>query len=242
MHSVSRRIFTPPLSVQHDSEGEASVERDEGDDRSRRDMSMSPEVDLSTPELIPDTDMDYPSMFSSVCSLLPQEESFSESRYSRLVSPPLESGAEQDFRQVASKVEKQRRDSLQRSRQASEAAIKLEDTDIKDKDEAIVETRDENETLTTMTLPVDEVAADMFDDYDRLTVQQPVTCIFSSPMIHPRNTFIPPELKMIPLNLRKKVSGVKLDCVKVDIWSDWDDSKSPETTDLTELENMLDFN
>ncbi|PSK55937.1 Phosphoacetylglucosamine mutase [Elsinoe australis] len=231
MQQAPRRIISPALS------SSASDEIEEKYTRGRAQLSPSPEVDLSTPELDDDNDVDHESMYSSVGSLSRSLSSADLIHNRRAASPPLER-EERDFKQTANELQQQRRDSQQRSRQASEAAVKVEQQDA----EMTVEHVEESEE--SIAKRNREAAAALFGGHEHLAVHHP-SYELSSPVLRPQIPAAGIDAKIAPMKTAEGKSMITAAIMSIehndsmDSWSDWD-TKSPENIELDELECLFD--
>ncbi|KAG8626595.1 hypothetical protein KVT40_005540 [Elsinoe batatas] len=230
MQQAPRRIISPALSSNADEDVEGKY------NRQRSQLSPSPEVDLSTPEL-DDDDIEHESMYSSHSSLSRSMSSSDLIHNRRAASPPLER-EERDFKQTANELQQQRRDSQQRSRQASEAVISIEPEDIK-MDIGPVEESEENIARRNQ-----EAAAALFGGHEHLAVQGPGYDL-SSPVLRPINTIASIDAGMLSGKTAAPTKSVftttimSIENDDMDMWSDWE-SKSPENIELDELECLFD--
>ncbi|KAF4550900.1 Hypothetical protein D9617_15g042530 [Elsinoe fawcettii] len=230
MQQAPRRIISPALSSSADEDAEDKY------NRQRSQLSPSPEVDLSTPEL-DDDDIEHESMYSSHSSL-PRSLSSSDLIHNRrAASPPLER-EERDFKQTANELQRQRRDSQQRSRQASEAAVKVEVQDTEMNVDPVEET-EENIARRNQ-----EAAAALFGGHEHLTVQSSGYDL-SSPVLRPvvpvasMDANVLSEKAMIGKPAISTTTIMSIENDDMDMWSDWE-SKSPENIELDELECLFD--
>ena len=235
------RIISPSLS------SASAADEDERYNRQRTALSPSPEVDLSSPELEDENADDPPptpgAPFSGRSSMSRERSASATNlaRNRRAASPQLEH-EERDFKQTASQLQAQRRNS-QHSRQQS--------LDVKMSDEGdatagaseghegmILEESEESAAQRNS-----EAAADLFSGYaEHLKPwaqyhQAGPTMEFSSPVIAPRN-------------IRKGGEAMTLDLDAVvrekererEVFMAWegDALQSPENVGVEELEDMFD--
>ncbi|KAF2153977.1 hypothetical protein K461DRAFT_292666 [Myriangium duriaei CBS 260.36] len=234
----ARRVISPSLSSASDEEMEARYARE------RAQLSPSPEVDLSSPELDEDNDVELASMYSSRSSLSNGPSSGNLSHNRRAASPPLER-EERDFKQTANQLQQQRRDSQQKSRQASEADAKIETTEDKASPmviDLVGETEDSVDDRNR------EEAAALFGGHDQLHVGQSASYDMSSPVLRPQNPVgsIDAMLVQVRSTNEKEIQPADLMVMSIEkddqmgYWADWEHIKSPENIELDELEDLFD--
>jgi len=225
------RIISPSISSAADDEAER-------DARSRAQMSPSPEIDLSSPELEDDHSPETPgSPFSGRNSLSrdthpPTSHNMSHNR--RAQSPPLEHD-EREFTQTASSLQ-------QRSNSQTEAMI-AEATTTVTEPEVVFDHEESEESAARRN---QEAAAVLFGQSEHLQPVHLANHFSSSPMIKP--AAFSAELS--------KAGGPREDVVRMlgpaaaaaaittleggeVLWS-WQDLTSPENVELDELDDMFD--
>ncbi|KAI5251036.1 hypothetical protein E4T42_04662 [Aureobasidium subglaciale] len=212
-----RRIITPALS---------SAADDEDEKYSRTRASLSPEVDLSSPELDEPPHGDIGSTFHPRHSLSrdhpPTTSNLAHNR--RADSPPLEL-EERDFKQTANALQELRR----ASQEIMPKAIKVEDS------ETIAMSVESDETHV-------ETTEDLFDGHDHLSSSVSTLYDLSSPMLRPQGFYDLKSQQAPEWNTEKRVSidAMSLDEQDDDDMDMWNDFRSPENIDLDELECLLD--
>lgn len=214
---LSRRIISPALSS-------AADEEDEKYSRSR--ASLSPEVDLSSPELDEPPHGDIGQTFHPRHSLSrdhpPTTSNLAHNR--RADSPPLER-EERDFKQTAN--------ALQELRRASQESIsKPIKTEIRETVAMSVETGD----------IVVNTTDSLFDGHDHLSSSVSTLYDLSSPLLRPEGFY---DLKTVqPQNWhgekRISIDAMSLDDRDDDAMDIWSDFRSPENIELDELECLFD--
>lgn len=239
----ANRIISPSLSS-----ASAADEEEERYLRQRTALSPSPEVDLSSPELEDDNADEPPptpgAPFSGRSSMS-RERSASVTnlaRNRRAASPQLEH-EERDFKQTASQLQAQRRNS-QHSRQQSQD-VKMTDGEA----EAVAGAEDEGTTMSVVDESEEsvarknsEAAADLFGSADHLKPWAEAQMEFSSPVIQPK---IHESVEQHQHIKREEPMTLDLDAVRekgnVSVMAvDWDHLQSPETIDVAELDDMFD--
>jgi hypothetical protein len=214
---ATRRIITPDLS---------SAADDEDEKYSRSRASLSPEVDLSSPELDEPPHGDIGSTFHPRHSLSrdhpPTTSNLAHNR--RADSPPLER-EERDFKQTANALQELRR----ASQEVIPKSIKVE----------------ASETIA-MSVESDEIDVqatdDLFDGQDHLSSSVSTLYDLSSPLLRPQGFYDLKTQQAQAWNAEKKVSfdAMSLDDQDDDAMDMWNDFRSPENIDLDELECLLD--
>jgi hypothetical protein len=219
-----RSIISPSLSSADENEEDA-------DERRRSEMSPSPEIDLTAPEL--DDEMDIEAMgpptpagsFSGRSSLARDGTSAMITHNHRAVSPPLQED-EREFTQTASSMQRKRsasRDSAV-ARASTETAIPEITAD------EVVPPRDETEE--SAAIRNSEAAAVLFGP----TAQHEVRSVtFSSPLVKPAVAVSSPVMQ------RRSDVMMELD-TDVNEHSTWDwdgEMRSPENVELEELDDLL---
>lgn len=216
----AHRIISPSLS--------SASEVNEEERYSRARQSLSPEVDLSSPELDEDTGVD-PRTPGASFSVRNSRERTSYLASRRAASPPLET-EERDFKQTASALYEEalkRRNSQQSSK----------DVDMDSKDASpgaedpnhatmVMEMEESEESLARKN---SEAALRLFGT--SVTSTQPME--FSSPMIHPQHVRHDEKMTL-------DLSGKDLHITLPEASLAWDTLQSPENIDLDELEDMFD--
>ena len=231
----ARRVISPSLSSNADEDNEDKFSR------SRAQLSPSPEVDLSSPELDDETDAEAASTFSGRHSLSRDHSSTSLnlSHNRRAASPPLER-EERDFKQTANELQEQRRNSQQKPTEITEVVMKTEDHD---------ESQSIDMTLETAEEPEEVVASQLFGGHSQLAVSGAYD--LSSPVLRPQHAAMQVGGLRSGLLERNHTTNKTMDTMMTDIMSDdpmdllsaWDESghlRSPENIELDELECLLD--
>lgn len=239
--------ITPSLSS-HDDEEEEEYAGEQilpSPQRSRMELSPSPEVDLSSPEL-DDHDESAPASPSrSFAAHLSTSQDLTASPKNllhnrRAASPQLEP-EERTFKQTANQLFEQ-----EQQRQISLKDVDMETQDSKEGAEEVeehvsesVELQDEENAAQKSR----EAAAELFAHAEHLHL--PVSVIeFSSPMIMPQAS-LPIDTHNTDRKLSKhdEVMEMSLDLDTKDSTMDnfsWDTLQSPETIELAELDDMFD--
>jgi len=223
-------------------------EEDERYNRQRTQLSPSPEVDLSSPEL-EDDNLERPptpsGQFSGRNSVARDSRSSSMSQNRRAASPQLER-EERDFKQTASQLFEQaqaRRNSLQQD-------VNMDQADARagaEQDAVSVSMSIEDAEASVALKANDDVAA-LFGQAEHLKLPSADRMMdFSSPVIQPQNvlrieTGISPNkaerydepMEHISLDLSR--DGKDL----ADVGLAWDNLQSPENIELAELDDMFD--
>lgn len=233
MQPPVRRIISPSLSSAADEDMEDKY------NRKRTQLSPSPEVDLSSPELEDTSDIEVGSTFSGRNSLPrdhpPTSTNLAHNR--RADSPPLER-EERDFKQTANELQQQRRDSQQHAELAPvPALLKVESSDEMGSIEMSIETVEQTEETAAVAL---------FGNHQHLSMSAPTNYDFSSPVLRPLNVPMSLDAKLSPAKatLHDAMSLDPEDNDAMDIWSAWDENgalMSPENVELDELEGLFDF-
>lgn len=243
MVPVTRRVISPSLSSHNDEEHENRYTRD------RHQLSPSPEVVLSSPELEDESDHDVGSTFSGRNSLSRDVSASNLSHNRRAQSPPLER-EERDFKQTANELQQQRRDSQQQraGSMSSDVAIKIEGQESGDVRSSI-ETSDVQEVAAKTNR---DALPSLFPYHDNLGAPIQVTYDFSSPVLRPQHAPMQLDMKVLPANdhiehhMDDKMDAMNLDHDSkdaMDIMSAWDengDLRSPEDIELDELQGVFD--
>lgn len=207
--------------------------------RERTQLSPSPEVDLSSPELDDDSTSDAPGSTFSGRSSLPRDHpnpsNLSHNR--RAESPPLER-EERDFKQTANELQQQRRNSQQQDARkgTTEMQCSLEDS-----------------MSVTMSIEGDEnderrcseAAAFLFGDHDGLSTSVSTVYDLSSPAMKPQHGA---NIGIPGWGIRKDLDAMSLDADRdrmdgIDTWGAWGDNdvfRNPENVELDELEDLFD--
>lgn len=228
-----RRVISPSLSSAADEEAEEKYTRQ------RTQLSPSPEVDLSSPELEDASDVEIASVFSGRNSLPrdhpPTSTNLAHNR--RADSPPLER-EERDFKQTANELQQQRRDSQQQLEPAATAAsMKTEQSEESGSIEMSIETTEHTE---------ETAAAALFGNHEHLSVSAPTNFDLSSPVLKPLDAPMSLDSTTSPAKIPSH-DAMSLDTTnndEMDIWSAWDETgslMSPENVELDELEGLFDF-
>lgn len=234
---ATRRIISPSLSSADDIEDKYNRERTR--------LSPSPEVDLSSPELEDETDVERGSSFSSRHSLPrdhpPTSSNLAHNR--RADSPELER-EEKDFKQTANELQQQRRDSQQHSEGAASADGNVDGSDDAVSVEMVVESAEETEEAVAQRNK--EAAAQLFGDSGHLSALAR-TYDLSSPVMKPQveipNKSVNELVSMPSLPEPMVLAPKKVEDDKMDLWGAWDESgelQSPENVELDELEGLFD--
>ncbi|KAF2843358.1 hypothetical protein M501DRAFT_924552 [Patellaria atrata CBS 101060] len=206
--AAASRIISPSLSSAADDDEEAF-----SDARERAQLSPSPEVDLSSPELEDESTSDQFSRHGSISrdgTHPPSSNNHSHNR--RAVSPPLERD-EREFTQTASSLQ-QRRKSRELENKASMDGNRTPEITM---DGPPLETTEETEERAAQRNR--EAAAALFGS-DHLSVSA-MRGVSSSPLIKP--TPAPQPKKELLLQ---------------EGWG-WSDLKNPENIELDELDDLL---
>lgn len=247
---AARRIISPSLSS-------AADEEDAKDMRKRTQMSPSPEVDLSSPELDEDEPVsDVSSSFSHRGSLPrdhpPTSTNLSHNR--RADSPPLER-EERDFKQTANALQELRRTS-------QDSAMASKSPEIEDNDSIAMSVEIEpEETEESIALRNSADAAALFAEH-ALSASVSTIYDFSSPMLKPFDRSHMPQVDIktagpgMMLASAWHASSGKQDISSdvmvaerradvaeaMDAWNPWVDGElmSPENIELDELECLFD--
>lgn len=222
------RIISPSISSQADEE--------ERDARTRSQMSPSPEVDLSTPELEDDDDPMSPagSFFSGRNSISRETAPSNMSHSRRAQSPPLERD-EREFTQTASSLQQQRR-TQSKSPEVPPPAIEEPMADLPQQ-------QPEEETEESAALRNSEAAAALFGhdpNSAKLLTVGSTPAIGSSPMIKPQ------QLDLHINTASKRGVDEMMEDVRIDSSIDgltadwmWSELQSPENVDLEELDDLF---
>jgi len=214
------RIISPSISSAADDE----IEREA---RTRAQMSPSPEIDLTSPELEDGNSPETPGSPFSGRNSLPQDThpptSHNMSHNRRAQSPPLEHD-EREFTQTAS--------SLQQRSNSQSAGVTV--GTIVTAAEPATDPFDHEESEESAALRNREAAAVLFGQSEHLQPLQHTSAFASSPMIKPS------------LHIEFSKAGPKDDIkmfspttLEGENWS-WQDLKSPENVELDELDDMFD--
>lgn len=213
----ARRIISPALS---------SAADDEDDKYSRSRQSLSPEVDLSSPELDEPPHGDIGSTFHPRHSLSrdhpPTSSNLAHNR--RADSPPLER-EERDFKQTANALQELRR----ASQETISKPIKVEASETVamsvEADEGVVHTTDS-----------------LFDDHDQLSSSVSTLYDLSSPLLRPEGFYDLKTARVHSWHSEKRVSidAMSLDDKDDDAMDMWSDFRSPENIELDELQCLFD--
>ncbi|GAM87962.1 hypothetical protein ANO11243_059910 [Dothideomycetidae sp. 11243] len=220
----ARRVISPSLSSNSDEEMEVKYTRE------RTQLSPSPEVDLSSPELDEDNDVELASMYSSRSSLSRGPSSVNLSHNRRAASPPLER-EERDFKQTANQLQQQRRDSQQKSRQASEVAVKIESANDQPAPVVIDLIEESEESLAKRNR---EEAAALFGGHDQLTslINGLDAQLVAVKVSVETDSLAAKTSESQSMNLEKDT--------QMGDWADWEHIQSPENIELDELEDLFD--
>lgn len=247
---AARRIISPSLSS-----ASAADEADVKYNRDRTQMSPSPEVDLSSPELDDDEPISEISSSFSHRNSLPREHPPTTGNLShnrRADSPPLER-EERDFKQTANALQELRRTS-------QDSAVVSKSPEIEDNMSIAMSVEMEpEESEESMALRNHEDAAALFAEHD-LSASVSTIYDFSSPMLKPfdRQNVPQDESKADPgimlastwhpsngkqdLPSDVMIINQKPDVADVmDVWNPWIDGelRSPENVDFDELECLF---
>lgn len=248
---AARRIISPSLSSAADDE-------DHKYSRHRHDMSPSPEVNLSSPEL--DDEEPSPDMTGSFNprGSLPRDHpptSTNLSHNRRADSPPLER-EERDFKQTANALQE-----LRRSSRDSSIVSKSPELDENYSVAMSIEYQQE-ESEESMALRHHQDAAALFANHD-LSSSVSTIYEFSSPMLMPFDRsdaaqvgvvvgqdkmLAPPAWHAKPDKQHTSCDAMIVDHAVVapqatDVWNSWADGEltSPENVEFDELECLFDF-
>lgn len=248
---AARRIISPSISS-----ASAADEVDAKYNRDRTQMSPSPEVDLSSPELDDDEPSSNLGSSFSHRGSLPRDHPPTSSNLShnrRADSPPLER-EERDFKQTANALQE-----LRRSSQDSAIASRSPELEKSDSIAMSVEVEPE-ESEESMALRNHQDAAALFAEHS-LSASVSTVYDFSSPMLKPfdRENASHVEFKAGPgmvlasawhsshgkrdLSVDAMIMDQKTDVTEaMDMWNPWVDGDlmSPENIELDELECLFD--
>jgi len=235
------RIISPSLS------SASAADEDERYNRQRTALSPSPEVDLSSPELEDENAEEPPptpgAPFSGRSSMSRErsQSATNLARNRRAASPQLEH-EERDFKQTASQLQAQRRNS-QHSRQQSL------DVKMSDESDATAGAEQEGPTMAmvveeseeSVALKNSEAAADLFGHAEHLKPWGSVEMEFSSPIIQPKahedQQAVKRDEPMEAMTL--DLAAVREKDVSL-MAVDWDSLQSPENIDVADLDDMFD--
>lgn len=220
------RTISPSIS----SASAADIE----DRYTRERQSLSPEVDLSSPELDEDTGADPRApggSYSARSSISRERASFAHSR--RNASPPLET-EERDFKQTASALyeEALKRRNSQQSQQdvnmdSKDASPGAEDTD------SVTMSVEEEETEESAAMKNSAVAIELFG----CSVPSQHAMDLSSPVLGAQNDHpMGRHDERLKLDLDRKEHVLALPEAALT----WESLQSPEDIELSELDDMLD--
>ena len=243
------RIISPSLSS-----ASAADEEDERYLRQRTQLSPSPEVDLSSPELDDDS-QEHPETpggrFSGRNSVTRDSRASSMSQHQRAASPQLER-EERDFKQTASQLHEQAQ--LRRNSTSKDVEMGPVDTTAGGEPDTASVTISIEDTEASVALKDSDDAAALFGSADHLKLPSaPHTMDFSSPVIQPQNGLkietglISPvkqerrdEPVVDPMPLDFAGSPGQGDFALPDTAFGWDHLLSPENIEVSELEDMFD--
>lgn len=244
-----RRVVTPELS----SSSSTADEDDHDAIRARFALSPSPEIDLSSPELEGEMDM------NGACASFDRRTSLSRDSSSaslslmhneRAISPPLER-QERDFRKIASDLLVQHR-SAQASRKSS---VVIEKPTPESSPAAAGPTANGSLEPENVVVSVegddahDGVAfgskdgiTSLFGGTTQLSTGTNAPYILSSPLLKPQRPEPRPDATSRSFNVTVSAMDTIMsdyDAKQETIWTGLDDLQSPETVDLDELETLL---
>lgn len=241
--------ITPSLSS-HDEDEEQDEYEGEREvvvpQRSRTELSPSPEVDLSSPDL-DDHDESAP---ASPSRSFPTHGSASQDRHAspknllhnrRAASPQLEP-EERTFKQTANQLFEQ---AQQRHNSLKDVEMETHDSSERDVN-AVDAIPDESHDEENTERKNSEAAAELFAQHAE-HLHLPVSAIeFSSPMIMPQASLETEVLPAVHTELARHdevVDHMSLDVDVKDVSMEsfsWESLQSPENVELAELDNLLD--
>ncbi|KAI5360808.1 hypothetical protein Slin15195_G087240 [Septoria linicola] len=224
-----------PKAVRTISPSISSASAADIDDRFTRErQSLSPEVDLSSPELDEDTGADPRApggSYSARSSISRERASFAHTR--RNASPPLET-EERDFKQTASALyeEAQKRRNSQHSQQdtnmdSKDASPGAEDTG------TVAMSVEEDETEESVAMKNSAFAIELFG----ASVPSQHGMDLSSPVLGAQNDH---PMGRHDEHMRLNLSGKEHHITLPEAALGWDSLQSPEDIELSELDDMLD--
>ncbi|EME88595.1 uncharacterized protein MYCFIDRAFT_213346 [Pseudocercospora fijiensis CIRAD86] len=217
----ANRIISPSLS--------SASEVNDDERYSRERQSLSPEVDLSSPELDEDTGADPVTPGGSFSARASRERSsYLTSR--RAASPPLET-EERDFKQTASALYEEAL--KRRNSQQSQKDVDMDSKDASpgaEDSENVAMSMEVEESEESLARKNSEAALGLFGTSVTSTQQME----FSSPVIHPQHDRHDEKLSLSLLGGKDQPISLPEAALA------WDSLQSPETVDLSELEDMFD--
>jgi len=229
--NTANRIISPSLSSAADEEEE------ENDARARSQLSPSPEIDLSSPDLEDDSTSVGPgASFSGREPLIrdgthpPTTTNMAHNR--RAVSPPLERD-EREFTQTASSLQQRRRSQTVDTPPAPLAAPSVSAEDAM----SISVSIEDDESEESAALRNSEAAAALFGQADGLLSLMPPQAgapFASSPVLRPQLGLDMSHVKGFALDAVRVEEDVKME----EKWS-WTELKSPENVELDELDDLF---
>ncbi|KAI9792023.1 MAG: hypothetical protein M1833_001272 [Piccolia ochrophora] len=234
--SSRRSIISPSLTSDEDQEA-----------RKRTELSPSPEVDLSPPDIEDEEDspLTPAASFSGRSSLsreAPHVDAESLSR--RAVAPPLE-GDEREFTRTASEMQSKRSMSLDQTMSSIPERSEIYNPEDVDSGQGH-STPESEEHATKRNL---EAAAALFGHAS--TAAAAVNSTFSSPLVRPATAL---HVSTSPLSTRKLATGSDVVMTDIDdkpagvdadvplfgaMATSWGELRSPENVELDELDDLL---
>lgn len=239
-----QRIISPSISS-----ASAMDEEDERYDRSRQVLSPSPEVDLSSPELEDEDAQEPPTPgrpFSGRNSVSrSRATSTSNLAHNRRAASPQLEHEERDFKQTASALHEQ---AQQRRNSQSQSPVdeKMDsmDTSAGAEQEAPQDSMLIEESEDSVALKHSEAAEALFGHAHHLKPLEHHPELFSSPLMQPQSGLRIDVATVTPEKLGEPMEHLTLDqrhvSESLDSLADWDALKSPETMDMSELEDLFD--
>jgi hypothetical protein len=210
------RIISPSLTSAADEDEEHGLRR-------RSEMSPSPEVELTSPDL-DDHDSPLSRSASFPNSNMAPETTHAPGLAQNRTSPPLERD-EHEFTQTAN--------SLQMLRKTESVEMDMLLTITSDQsDEPMIVVEDESEESAVRR---NKEAADvLFGQSDHHLSLRRQNFLASSPMLHPQMEIDSMSGKPVTPNLSLSINDDKMDSSFV-----WTELKSPETLELDELDDLF---
>ncbi|KAK4570217.1 hypothetical protein LTR86_002297 [Recurvomyces mirabilis] len=236
-----KRTLSPPQS------SASAADEDERYNRQRNTLSLSPEVDLSSPEL-DEENVEHPPTpggpFSNRSSVTRDSRSSSSSQNKRAASPQLER-EERDFKQTASHLYEQAQ--LRRNSQGED--VKMEQADAtagaeRDTDSVTMSIEESEETAA---LKHCNDAAALFGHAEHLRLPSAIM-EFSSPIIQP-HVELHIDTMTSPLKAESEIPTMEAMILDVESKADfalpdsafaWENLQSPENIGVAELDDMFD--
>jgi hypothetical protein len=221
--TVPNRIISPSLtSAADDDEEHAS--------RTRTELSPSPEVELTPPDL----DLDVPDASLPRAASFPSHLGASASATPcfgpKHTSPPLDLH-EHEFTQTAESLQQRRRSEMEQRSRAQSVEVKVEAPE----EDAMMVDSDVEDDSERAARRCREAADAVFGASDASFALRKAAALASSPMMHGRE--IEPSAgfaaRAVPLPLTLAFDD------KMDAGAAWMELKSPETVELDELECLF---